>query len=155
MREFALSAWLLAMLSFSWMYAEISVPNERTRAYLVAALVDDHTLQIDGPIQRYGAVYDLAQHEGHFYTDKAPGSSLLAAPIYWVARKLSGAQSRSMPAPREPHPQRVDDPLRPTGFMLLRALLRRLARTPRTIDLVSIAYALGCAVFHTAPRFST
>ncbi|MET0340679.1 MAG: hypothetical protein ABW252_06740 [Polyangiales bacterium] len=153
-REFALCAWVLAMLSFSWMYAEISVPNERTRAYLTAALVDDHTLHIDGPIQRYGAVYDLAQHDGHFYTDKAPGSSLFAAPVYWVARKLS-SETAPFDAARIVNLVRnwLMIPCGVLGFALLRALLRRLGRSARTVGLVSIAYALGCAVFHYSTAF--
>ena len=142
------------MLSFSWMYSEISVPNERTRAYLTAALVDDRTLHVDGPIRRYGSVYDLASHEGHFYTDKAPGSSFLAAPVYAVARRLT---SDPAPFPAERIINLIRNwlmlPCGLLGFLLMRRLLRQLGREPRTVDLVSLAYALGCAVFHYSTAF--
>src|SRR5262245_57034982 len=68
----------LCQLAYSWMYSAISVPNERTRMYLTVALVDHGTFAIDAPLQRFGRVYDLARFGGHYYTDKAPGASLLA-----------------------------------------------------------------------------
>ena len=65
------------MLSYTWMYGAISVPNERSRVYLAVALWDDHTVQIDEPLKRWGKIFDLARHDGHYYSDKAPGSSFL------------------------------------------------------------------------------
>src|SRR5919199_1885571 len=57
--------------------------NADTRVALTRAIVDDHTLRID----RYAAgLTDRSAYRGHFYTDKAPGASLLAVPVYAALR---------------------------------------------------------------------
>ena len=63
-------------------------PNELSRVYATRALVDDHTLSIDGPMKRQGGITDFAEREGRRYSDKAPGLSLLAAPIYGLLRLI-------------------------------------------------------------------
>lgn len=153
MREIALSAWMLAMLSFSWMYSDISVPNERTRVYLTAALVDDHAIHVDRSLERFGSVYDLASHDGHFYTDKAPGSGLLAAPIYALARLRSPADAWTAERLINLIRTWLMIPAGVLGFLLMRRLLRRLGRDEATVGLLSVAYTLGCAVFHYATAF--
>ncbi len=60
--------------------------NVRSRVYLTLAIVDDHSLSIDGCVQRFGATQDMASHGGRLYTDKAPGYSMLLVPIAWVLR---------------------------------------------------------------------
>ncbi len=147
-RELALSAWLLATISYAWTYSELSGPNEYTRAYLTAALVDDHAIRIDRSLRRFGGVYDLASHDGHFYSDKAPGSSLLAAPIYALAR--AGDDPKNWDADRIVNLARtwLMLPLSLLGFVLLRRLLRLLGRSEAAIDLVSVGYSLGSAVLH-------
>lgn len=59
-----------------------------SRYTLTAAIVDDHTLQID----RYEGVLgiDRARFEGHTYSDKAPYQPLLAVPPYQLFRALGG-----------------------------------------------------------------
>ena len=76
------------MVSYTWMYSDISVPNERSRLYLAVALVDHGTVQIDKPLERWGKIYDLAERNDHYYSDKAPGSSFLGAVVYWVAKQF-------------------------------------------------------------------
>lgn len=85
-REGLLSALVVAILAYSSSFSELTVPNERTRAYLTIALFEEHTLAIDEPVRRFGQPLDLATFKGHFYTDKAPGSSVLALPLYAAAR---------------------------------------------------------------------
>lgn len=152
-REVLLALWLLAMLSFSWMYDAVQGPNEQTRAYLTAALVDDHAIELDRSLKRFGGVYDLASYEGRFYSDKAPGSSLLAAPVYAIARagQRTEAESAMQIVVLARHWLML--PFALLGFLSLRALLRRLGRSERSIDLVSFAYSMGCAVLHYSTAF--
>jgi hypothetical protein len=61
--------------------------NENSRYDLVLALVDDGTTVIDPYHLNTG---DKAFYEGHYYSDKAPGSSFLAVPTYAVMRAIGG-----------------------------------------------------------------
>ncbi|MGE5180759.1 MAG: hypothetical protein ACM31C_01795, partial [Acidobacteriota bacterium] len=56
--------------------------NELPRLYQVKAIVVDHTFAIDREVAEWGPTMDLAKHGGHTYPNKAPGSSLLAVPVY-------------------------------------------------------------------------
>ena len=152
-REILLALWVLGMVSFSWMYAIVQGPNEQTRAYLTAAIVDDHAIQIDRSLQRFGGVYDLASYEGHFYSDKAPGSSLLAAPVYAIARTRQHTEAASATEIVNLARNWLMLPFALLGFSALRGLLRRLGRSPASVDLISIAYSLGCAVLHYSAAF--
>ena len=62
-------------------------PNEYSRFYLTRALVDEGGFAIDNLIA-YRNTQDKSYFRGHFYTDKAPGSSFLAAPVYLAFRLL-------------------------------------------------------------------
>jgi hypothetical protein len=152
LREVLWSALVLGLLAFSWMYAPISVPNERSRAYLTIALVDQRTLAIDAPLHRYGAVFDLARVGDHYFTDKAPGASLLGVPVYGVSRLFRPAATDIVD---------VINLLRtylmlPLGmfcFWVLRSLMRALALSEVAIDISSLGFMLGSSVFHYAGAF--
>lgn len=60
--------------------------NELPRIYLTQAIVDEGTFAVDRGVQRHGATADLARRDGRFYSNKAPGMSLLAVPVYAVAK---------------------------------------------------------------------
>ncbi|MBV9625487.1 MAG: hypothetical protein JOZ14_16085 [Acidobacteria bacterium] len=57
--------------------------NQDSRFGLTRALVEQHTVKIDSFQSNTG---DKAFFEGHFYCDKAPGLSLLAAPVWALVR---------------------------------------------------------------------
>lgn len=65
--------------------------NVNTRLNLIYAVVDEGTLRIDNyhalPAYETG---DKAVFEGHFYSDKIFGVSLLALPAYWISSTLTG-----------------------------------------------------------------
>jgi len=61
--------------------------NQNSRFDLVLAIVDKGTLCIDDYYQNTG---DYALFEGHYYSDKAPGTSFLGVPVYWVFKQLVG-----------------------------------------------------------------
>src|SRR5919109_660074 len=71
----ALLLMLMAFLAYTYAIPRGPLANADTRVALTRAIVDDHTLRID----RYAAgLTDRSAYRGHFYTDKAPGASLLA-----------------------------------------------------------------------------
>lgn len=61
--------------------------NANVRFDLVRALVEQRTVRIDGYETNTG---DLAFRDGHYYCDKAPGLSVLAAPVYAAVYPLAG-----------------------------------------------------------------
>jgi len=74
-------------------------PNETSRLYLTMAVVDDGSVAIDGPMQRYGGVWDRARCGDRFCSDKAPGLSVLAVPAYAAARVGAKAIGTSLSLP--------------------------------------------------------
>ncbi len=60
--------------------------NESTRLMLTYAIVDRGTIAIDGLEAQSG---DISFVNGHYYSCKAPGQSMLGVPVY-AALKLSG-----------------------------------------------------------------
>ena len=87
-RDVRLSWGVFALLLFSFAYFyQGGGWNENSRFDLVRAIVDDHTIAIDRYHENTG---DKASYGGHFYSDKAPGLSLLAVPLYVVVRLFRG-----------------------------------------------------------------
>lgn len=70
---------LLLLISYSYFVYRGSMWNGDSRMALVLAVVDQHTLSIDAYHQMTG---DKSFFNGHYYSDKAIGVSLLAIPIY-------------------------------------------------------------------------
>jgi hypothetical protein len=71
-------------------YPRINNPNENVRLYMTAAIVEDGTYRIDGPRKKWGWVNDAAVRDGHYYSVKAPGTSLLGVPGYAIYRWMAG-----------------------------------------------------------------
>ncbi len=84
---------LVALVAFAYFYVfpyypEIHSANELPRAYLVKALVERRVLYIDEGVARWGATADVSPSGGHLYSNKAPGTSLITAPVYALARAV-------------------------------------------------------------------
>jgi hypothetical protein len=60
--------------------------QQASRLALTAAIVDDGSLRIDD----YPIGVDRAEHDGHVYSDKAPGQPVFAIPAYAAYRWLGG-----------------------------------------------------------------
>jgi hypothetical protein len=86
---------LLLLFCYSFFH-QVPVWNEYSRYDLVLALVDDHTTRIDPYHENTG---DKAFYNGHYYSDKAPGSALLAAPTYALIRSVSRLMRIDQPDP--------------------------------------------------------
>jgi hypothetical protein len=79
-RELLLFVALLFCYGF---FQQAPAWNEYSRFDLVRALVDEGTTRIDTYQDNTG---DKAFYEGHWYSDKAPGSALLGVPVYALER---------------------------------------------------------------------
>ena len=130
--------------------AGVSSPNERSRIYLGVSLVDHHTLAIDAPLARFGYIYDLARVDGHFFTDKAPGSSLLVAAVYGTCRLFLPASAFSIESLLSLMRRAVMLPIGILGFLLFRRLARALRMPEYAVELSSLTWILGTAATHAS-----
>ncbi len=65
--------------------AGVVCSNDGSQYALIRALVDDGTASIDARLE-YTREVDFAEREGHYYSDRPPGTAFLAIPIYAAAR---------------------------------------------------------------------
>ena len=122
-------------------FPRIHSANELPRAYLVKAIVADHTFAIDRGVAAWGATADVSPSGGHQYSNKAPGASLLAVPAYAAVRAVAGEPSLAATI----WICRVFAGIAPMlAFLwLLWGFLVRFAPDPDIRRLVLLAYALG------------
>jgi len=97
-----LSVGLLAML-YLWVFpyhAQVNNPNENVRVYMTVSIVDDHTFAINRLHEQYdwGYVNDKAVRNGRLYSSKAPGTSYLGVPAYWLLTRITGRNTRPLTA---------------------------------------------------------
>jgi len=81
------SAWLLGVILFlgSAYFYQDPEWNGNSRLDLTRAIVEQGTFKIDAFHEAPGwATGDKAFYDGHYYSDKAIGASLMAVPIYYV-----------------------------------------------------------------------
>ncbi len=141
---------LFVLLAFTSLPSSINVPNERSRLYLAQALVDDHSLSIDGPIARHGSLLDRASYRGRSFTDKAPGSSLVLALPYALLRTLQPAASLDFGALLALLRHVVMLPVAALGLWLFRRSARELGASKTATEAGSIAWLLGSVTGHYA-----
>lgn len=88
-----LALFWLVILAYGFFVPSILSWNTESHLYTTFAIVDHHTVRIDAYQQGLG---DKSYYRGHYFTDKAPGLSLLAVPVYAAMRvafphaKISG-----------------------------------------------------------------
>ncbi|MDJ0765170.1 MAG: hypothetical protein QNJ97_19475 [Myxococcota bacterium] len=141
------------LLSYSWMFSKITVPNERSRVYLSVALVDEGTLSIDGPVARFGKPIDIARINGRYYTDKAPGASLLGAGLYGAVRLFTEPADWSIVSLVNLMRTWLMIPLGLVGFFLLHQCIMRLGMRDATAKIVCLGWILGTSAFHYSTAF--
>ncbi|MEO8348463.1 MAG: hypothetical protein ABI610_06085, partial [Acidobacteriota bacterium] len=71
---------------FSGFFHPFSSPNELSRFQTVVAFVESGTFSIDAELAALGDHEDKAAAGGRFYSNKAPGLSLAAIPVYRLLR---------------------------------------------------------------------
>lgn len=144
---------VLFLLSYTSMFGNISVPNERSRIYLSTALIDDGTVSIDRSLRRFGMIGDRAVFRGKHYSDKAPGSSFLGAVVYYVVRLNSPASAWKIYDLLWLMRTYVSLPFALLGWWWLRRLLESYGLSRSTVELVSVSWILGTAAFHYGGAF--
>ncbi|MCS6881906.1 MAG: hypothetical protein RMK84_06940 [Oscillochloridaceae bacterium] len=77
----SLLIFILLLICYTYVLPRWSDWNQNSRLNLVLAMVDDGTVSIDRYVANTG---DYAIYEGRAYTDKPPGLSFLAMPVYMV-----------------------------------------------------------------------
>src|SRR5947209_7071706 len=78
-RRDAVIVFVFSLLIFAYFMPQWADWNIDSRLDLVHAIVDRHTLSIDG---FHYNTWDKAVYKGHFYSDKAPGTAMLGVPVY-------------------------------------------------------------------------
>jgi hypothetical protein len=78
-------------------YPNFITPNVLSRFYTALAIVDDGSLSIDGPIERYQDVQDKALYQGRYFSDKPPGYAVALTPLVWGLRTLGLPQEDFRP----------------------------------------------------------
>jgi 4-amino-4-deoxy-L-arabinose transferase-like glycosyltransferase len=84
---------LAVLVAYAWLFPwlpELRSPNELSRLYQARAIADDHSLSLNAQLLRRGPLGDLSARDGRHYPNKAPGLSLLGAPVYAAIRALRG-----------------------------------------------------------------
>jgi hypothetical protein len=92
-------------LALVWLYlypfpyfAQIRSANELPRIYLTRAMAKEGTFAIDSGVRRWGVTADVSRAHGHYYSNKAPGSSFLAVPGYLVLGAVKTIQGVDEPS---------------------------------------------------------
>jgi hypothetical protein len=73
-------------ICFTGQFPPFANPNELSRIQSIYAFVEQGTFRIDGVLALYGDHEDKAMSGGHFYSNKAPGLSFAAIPVYRTLR---------------------------------------------------------------------
>jgi hypothetical protein len=76
--------FLISFISFAYFYPG-SGHNEAARFDSIRALLDEGHFYVDS--FAYNSA-DLIKVGGHYYSSKAPGSMILAIPIYWIVDRI-------------------------------------------------------------------
>jgi hypothetical protein len=144
-RFLALGIFALLFVSYAYFY-QGGGWNENSRMDLTRALVDDHSFNIDRYHRNTG---DKARFEGHYYSDKAPGTSLAAVPAYALVRTLLGSLDEHTFVVAASYAVTVLTI--GAGSALLGALLfltaRKLGATRRGATIAALGWGLGSIAF--------
>ncbi len=130
--------------------------NANSRLDLTRAIVEQRTLTIDAFVENTG---DWAEREGHYYTNKAPGFSLLSAPVYAFARPLASAlfpegEGRHLVAAAYLTNLIVNAlPAALLGLLLFRLLPRFGVRADASRAWLTLAFGLGTLAFPYATAY--
>ena len=119
-------------------------PNELSRYQLVVSIVDRGSFEIGPELARFGDHEDKSVYGGRYFSNKAPGLSFAAVPVYAAVRAFTGPAR-----PENATPVFYLTRLFTVTAVALAALIvfsRRLARTaadPRAIPAILFAVAFG------------
>ena len=145
-RRQALGFAIAFLYLYSFPYFEgIRSANELPRVYLTMAMVDEGTFAIDTGVRRWGATVDVSPSAGHHYSNKAPGSSMLAVPAYMALKAVKALGGEEPSLAELVWTFRVWTGVLPTlvFLLLLWRFFARFCRDEHGRDTAIIAYGLG------------
>lgn len=143
----------VACVAWTWVSPSQSLPNERTRVYLTMALVERGEVRVDAEVKRFGKLIDLAKHGGHYYTDKAPGMSVLGVPVYAAARALAPDREWRSSDVLVLLRRALLLPLALLGLFALYRVLIELGASTASAALATLAWPLATTALHYAGAF--
>lgn len=124
--------------------------NENSRFDLIRALVEQRTTKIDHFEQNTG---DKAFYQGHYYSDKAPGTSLIGAPVY-VLLKIGARVTGTAPVDPRVAIETMAFVESGVSTVLLVILLLRFLR-PSAGEVWALVISLGYGLGSIALPFAT
>lgn len=121
-------------------------PNENSRYDLTRAIVETHSLRIDPYHQN---TIDQSTHDGHFYSDKAPGLAFAAVFPFAVLSALHPHRPGAMPEPTRMYllTLAVIVPVAGLAAVALLELLVGLGVRPALALLAIVAWLIGTNAF--------
>lgn len=148
-REIILALALLFCYGF---FRQVPAWNEYSRYDLVRALVEDGTTRIDRYHENTG---DKAFYNGHYYSDKAPGTAFIGVPVYLLLAATFDAAGAGTPDPPTAVQVLAFGESGVFTVLLVLLLLRflRPAVGERWALVVSLGYGLGSIAFPFATMF--
>lgn len=149
----AVALFALLFLAYTYTFPRWADWNQNSRFDLTVAIVDHHTLSIDCCVDNTG---DYAEFEGRTYSDKAPGLSFLAVPVYFAFRSVARRPAVEAALVRLAQSPALGDTLRVGGTGLRLEKIRFfLGLVAATALLVSLPSALaGVALYFFLARFT-
>ena len=140
--------WVFLILISSYAYFwQARDWNIGSRLMLTYSLVDRGSLSIDGLDDQ---TRDIARYQGHYYSDKTPGFSLLGVVPYSLSKLILRASDHPLNRPGFAHwPADYWVTLGTSGLLtalsgvILVGMARDLGCGPRSSALVGLAYGLG------------
>jgi hypothetical protein len=152
-RKIEILIFMMLFLAGASFYHPVEYDNTRSRYFLLRALVDDGTLNIDVYEKN---TLDKSEWNGHYYSNKAPGASFLGIPVYWSLRNLTPLKSSEPMVWLDMYIVRVMTTT--LLFALLGVVMYSLAQfcgaAPRQAFLMVIAYGFGSIALLHATLFS-
>jgi len=148
-----LAVGLAIALSYTTSHVDLTAPNERSRLYLTVALFEQRSFVIDTARNQFGAVFDEATFGGHYFTDKAPGASLLALLPYAVVRLFVDGQHVTLPLLLGIGRYAVMVPLGIVAFFAFESLCTGLGLGRPATRFAALSYLLATPAFHYSAAF--
>jgi hypothetical protein len=142
----------LALLFCYGFFRQVPAWNEYSRYDLVRALVEDNSTRIDRFAQNTG---DKAFYDGHYFSDKAPGTALIGVPVYRLLTLSFGVAGAGTPDPQTAVEALafVESGIPTVLLVLLLLRFLRPAVGEGWAIVVSIGYGLGSIAFPFATMF--
>ncbi len=152
-RGYAITLFLVLLLCYSYFFPRWADWAQNSRMDLILAIVDQGTLRIDDYYTNTG---DYASFEGHYYTDKSPGPSLLGVPVYAAFKVIAALPPVERLIQRAAESEAFTSTLTEGGPDATRdAVYFAAALYMVTFFVISVPSALlGVALFSFAARFA-